>query len=215
LLGWVYMSLPLFIDFDGTLFDTKALKKELDALFFEFGADKKAHSETYQPMRESGLYEPLDHAKLIWKTIPAGFEAAVEALLANAERFTFPDAKRFLQSLSGPYTLKILTQGSAHYQHQKITASGLGHFFDEILTCEAQKWEIIEQHVGKNQPFLLVEDRTDTIVMIAATHPKSYGIVIDRHNREPKNSFPLFQIVESFDKLLPLPARFPQLLLNH
>lgn len=55
----------------------------------------------------------------------------------------FPQAKETLQYLSSKYRMHIITNGFEEVQHLKLQSSGIGHFFENVVTSD---------HVGHKKP---------------------------------------------------------------
>lgn len=207
------MAIPLFLDFDYTLFETAGLTREIRALFARHGVSDRQFQQSNEELKPAG-YDPLLQTHYFWSTEPPGFaEELAEVLAATAPKLVYPDAQAFLAQLDrSAYSPAILTLGNDRFQRAKIAAAGLDRLIPAVYTCLEEKWLTVTQHVDQNQPFLLVEDRSDTIVMLARNHPHSYGIIVNRHGKERPAAYPYFQVVERLDKLTrPLPRRFPPL----
>ncbi|HSI20577.1 MAG TPA: hypothetical protein VLA04_02635 [Verrucomicrobiae bacterium] len=203
--------IPLFLDFDDTLFDTQAFKVWIRECLISHGATPQQIDGAYAP-KPGTLYHPLRHIHAIWETPPAGIEKEVQSLYARGASLLFPDAITFLKDLDrSTYTPTILTLGDDEFQRAKIDGSGILNHLSDVLVCQEDKWKVLGNHVSPGTPLILVDDKPDTIVMVAKTHPKSYGVILDRSARERRRNYPLFRVVTNFDELRDLPLRFPEL----
>lgn len=203
--------IPFFFDFDDTLFDTSRFKQRQKELFLSLGVSEEKYQETYEAFRTRG-YEPLDHAKMLWPTTPKAFTTGLADLWDTAPQFLYQDAVNFCKRLNRDHFEPfVLTQGSEHYQHEKVERSGIEKLFQKIIVCQDEKWRIISEHLEPNQRFVLADNRTDTIIMLARAHPHGYGIVLDREGHEPHGGYPFFYLTSSFNDIKQLPERFPSL----
>jgi FMN phosphatase YigB (HAD superfamily) len=192
--------IPLFLDFDDTLFDTGMFKQRLIQIFAEHGISTERYHQTYQPLRQH--YHPLTHAAALWKQPPSTLKVALDSLLQQAPSYCYPETTTFLHTINRTdYNVIFLTLGDTTFQREKIEAAGLAPYAQHIEVCQEEKWLALNKLLPPHSPFILIDDRPDTIIMTARSHPQSYGIIINRGHTERAGRFPLFQVVHSLSEL--------------
>lgn len=136
-----------YLDFDYTLFDTHAFREELYKILEQNGLDKTYLTLT--PEQKNNEQKLLNIRELftnlsISKNIPIeSFLVPLDELYSRCEEFVYDDTVEFLKYLkSKNHKLFILTWGEKEFQKEKIKASKLYDFFDEIIYAEQLKYTL-------------------------------------------------------------------------
>ena len=136
-----------YLDFDYTLFDTHAFREELYKILEQNGLDKTYLALT--PEQKNNGQKLLNIRELftnlsISKNIPIeSFLVPLDELYSRCEEFVYDDTVEFLKYLkSKNHKLFILTCGEKEFQKEKIKASKLYDFFDEIIYAEQLKYTL-------------------------------------------------------------------------
>lgn len=136
-----------YLDFDYTLFDTHAFREELYKILEQNGLDKTYLALT--PEQKNNGQKLLNIRELftnlsISKNIPIeSFLVPLDELYSRCEEFVYDDTVEFLKYLkSKNHKLFILTWGEKEFQKEKIKASKLYDFFDEIIYAEQLKYTL-------------------------------------------------------------------------
>ncbi len=136
-----------YLDFDYTLFDTHAFREELYKILEQNGLDKTYLALT--PEQKNNEQKLLNIRELftnlsISKNIPIeSFLVPLDELYSRCEEFVYDDTVEFLKYLkSKNHKLFILTWGEKEFQKEKIKASKLYDFFDEIIYAEQLKYTL-------------------------------------------------------------------------
>lgn len=134
-----------YLDFDYTLFDTYAFREKLYKILERNGLDRTYLKLT--PQTENKEQKLLNIKELfnnlsISKNIPIeNFLKPLEDLYSKCSEFVYDDTIEFLNYLiSKKHKLYILTWGDKEFQKEKIQASGLYKYFDEIIYAEQLKY---------------------------------------------------------------------------
>lgn len=182
-------KIPLFIDFDRVLFDTDCLRDSIYDVIIGAGYSAEIAIGSYREASGDRQYLPEKQVAILQaiqpeiQIVPEELVTAIYAVLSN---LLYPDAEQFLQSLNREgYTVELVTLGNPGFQEKKIELTGIRHFFDQVQICTVEKWEYLQDIVGLDQAFIIIDDRLDTIQAIEERYPKSYGIFKDYKNEYP------------------------------
>ncbi|OGD65790.1 hypothetical protein A2215_01070 [Candidatus Berkelbacteria bacterium RIFOXYA2_FULL_43_10] len=183
------MKIKLFIDFDGTLFDTKCFKAKIFGVFLELGFSAEEIEKSYFEECRDYLYNPIDQAKNLCELREFDLESAI-AKLREAESISFQcvydDSLEFLENIDRQkYEVVLLTLGDIGFQKAKFDNSGLNKYFDDALFTKLQKWEYLKDVVGAGEKFILIDDRGDTCAKVAENFPDSKTLEINRRQSAP------------------------------
>ena len=136
-----------YLDFDYTLFDTHAFRQGLYEILEKNGLDKTYLALTPE-MKTSGqkllnikeLFKSLSETK----NIPLNnFLEPLEELYSRCDQFVYDDSVEFIKYLkSKNHKLHVLTWGEKEFQKEKLQASKLYDYFDEIVYAEVLKYEL-------------------------------------------------------------------------
>lgn len=130
--------MKIYIDFDGTLFDTFKLKQEFINLFNKYNVKKeyieKIINESYQKDKNLDILAK----KIIEKN---NLDSSILTELDNiySKKLIYKDAIPFLEKYYQKYDLILLTLGTAKYQQKKINASNISKYFKKIIITNNDK----------------------------------------------------------------------------
>jgi len=134
------MKQKLYIDFDGTLFDTDAFYKEFLGICFKYGITKEKIEEIKNEIfSEDNLYDMDKIVDYLINNygVSSRIISEVETLYSN--KFVYDDVIVSLEKLKDLYELIILTYGNINYQVKKINGSNLEKYFTDIIITEKNK----------------------------------------------------------------------------
>ena len=141
------IKMNYYLDFDYTLFDTHAFRQGLYEILEKNGLDK-TYLELTQELETSGqkllnikeLFKSLSQSK----NIPLNnFLEPLEELYSKCDKFVYNDSVEFIKYLkSKNHKLYVLTWGDREAQKEKLQASKLYDYFDEIIYAEKLKYEL-------------------------------------------------------------------------
>ena len=136
-----------YLDFDYTLFDTHAFREGLYEILQKNGFDKTYLSLTPE-MKSNG--QKLLNIKELFRSLSAerkipieNFLVPLEELYGRCDEFVYGDTVEFLNYLkSEHHKLYALTWGDKEFQKEKLIASKLYDYFDEIIYAEQLKYTL-------------------------------------------------------------------------
>ena len=137
----------IYLDFDYTLFDTYEFRLRLYDILEQVGLDKnyliltpEMKISNQKLLNVRNLFKEISELK---KIPLEKFLTPLEKLYDECEKFVYDDTIEFLKYLkSKNYKLHILTWGEKEFQEEKIKASKLDNYFDEIIYAERLKYEL-------------------------------------------------------------------------
>jgi FMN phosphatase YigB (HAD superfamily) len=148
-------------DFDATLFKTSALWEAWTKVMKDFGGDEEEIISAGETLFREG-FTLEKHGELL-RIRPADLKRSVQTFTkmtkSDGPSLVFDDVHAFLEDHAEEHKQTILTFGDHDYQHEKIQASALMDFIDDIriASLEQSKTEHLRE---------LVESGTDPIVFI-------------------------------------------------
>ena len=160
----------IIIDFDHTLFDTDALKRDLSGAVAEFGVNGDLFWETYPKALQfvSGEmgYNTEKHLDLLQKSVSFNTAAAkskMDAVISNSKNYLFPDTLNFLSRMVGlNVPLILLSRGERAFQNAKIRAAGIERYFREIHLTSEKKVSILPQLIkGDAKQIFFINDHLE------------------------------------------------------
>lgn len=182
------MKTKLFVDFDGTMFDTAGFKEAMFQVFLKAGFSRNELLAAYQAecldykYSIAGLTERLKKVRDFNISLT---QARIEKLFRDVPRYIYDDTEKFLQSVDkSKYELILITLGDTNFQHKKVENSKLEKYFDQVLYTEIQKWDYLENIVKKDERFILVDDRSDTIHQVGLEFPKALALQMNRRDED-------------------------------
>jgi hypothetical protein len=182
------MKTKLFIDFDGTLFNTEAFKEKLFAIFLMAGFEQEEIESTYKAECLDYLYSPEGQMNRLKKIHQFNLEMArvrITKLINTASSFLFKDDITYIKNIDhNMFQLNMLTLGDIGFQKQKVKHSGIEQYFDSIDFCEIQKWDFLDTLVKKDEKFVIIDDRADTMKKIGEKFKRSFPVLMIRPQRD-------------------------------
>lgn len=182
------MKTKIFIDFDGTLFDTQILKKKLYNLCVGLGFSSDVITQSYRLECADGLFSPDGLVRRLAKIKKIDFQIAADntkVLISESKKYLFDDSTDFLACLDrNKSEINLMTLGDLSFQRKKVENSGLSEYFDNIYYVDKDKWKIMDQYVEKDELFIFIDDREDTIYNVAQKYPSSVCLCIKRQDED-------------------------------
>lgn len=164
------------LDFDGTIYNITALKKEFRQIFNLYGLEFDTvyrRSTKHAPFR----LECLD-CLVIPRQIKDEIVGKCRQLISNGDRFIYPDAKEFILK-SKNNDLAVLSFGDAKFQKEKIIGSGLNNVFKKVIVTQQEKC-LNQKVLGKTK--LYVDNEITILEKIKNNFPGLKLYFIDRDN---------------------------------
>ncbi len=180
------MKTKLFIDFDGTLFDTSGFKKEIFNIFKKAGYSETDVQKAYTASFLDYCYSIEEHfcrLQKIKKINPKLTQARIDEALKDTQKYLYDDSINFLENIDRKkYSVILITFGEVDFQKKKFEGSRLKKYFDDIRYTLIQKWDYLEKEklVELNDFFIIIDDRGDTMEKISKKFKKSLAIEINR-----------------------------------
>jgi len=190
-----------YLDFDYTLFDTHAFRQGLYEILEQNGLDKSYLSLTpEQKINGQKLLNMRELFKNISETtnIPLNnFINPLEELYAKSHEFVYDDTIEFLNYLkSKNHKIYILTWGEKEFQKEKIQASKLNNYFDEIIYAEQLKYTLnIDYENG-----IFVDDSVRDLEGLYQKHAKQVFRIKRKNGKNSNKELNIKEILE-FDSL--------------
>jgi FMN phosphatase YigB (HAD superfamily) len=177
--------MKLLIDFDGVLFDSKTFRDDLIAEIQKSGFSSEEVRDTYNMECLDGNYLPLDHLnrlKIIKDFNIRLAEARIENLVKINSKYIYPDVIDSLKKITKlkNYQLELITLGHPKYQPRKVKFSGIEKYFKKIHYTSIPKVEYLQRILDKNDKFIIVDDRGDTLEAISLEFLKAVMIEMRR-----------------------------------
>lgn len=180
------MKTKLFLDFDGTIFNTKRFKEEIFSIFKRAGFNQSDIEKTYTTSCIDYCYSIDEHfARLlkIREINPRLTLARIESVFKNTQKYLYDDSIVFLENVDrNRYYVNLLTLGNTEFQKKKFLSTGIGKYFDQEYYTPIQKWDYFEKEspVDRSEYFVIIDDRGDTLERISKKYKKSLAIEINR-----------------------------------
>lgn len=174
----------LFIDFDGTLFDTFLFKASFFRILEKAGFSQEDIVSTYQAEGLDYKYSPkgqFERLKKVKKFNEGLALARLEDLYKKSQSFLFEDSVNFLKEIDREKNeLILLTLGDIEFQRRKVSESKIEDLFDRCLYTVEQKWIFLEGVIEKDERFVIIDDRGDTLEQISKKYRRSLPIQVKR-----------------------------------
>jgi len=167
----------IFIDFDDTIYNTRAFKKKYFELFHKVGISKEIFDETYYSMDENSVGEIYDfekHLKKLEKITSKNqdsLKSEVRKFLNNTAEFVFKDFFKFANNYKNK-DLILLSYGKQPFQGLKIKSSGISKYFKRVIVTSGKKSSIVQSLIAENNYYgkiFFVDDRPDQLDEVIAT----------------------------------------------
>jgi FMN phosphatase YigB (HAD superfamily) len=184
------MKKKFFIDFDGTLFDTATYRDASFKILQKHGLNLDNIIKAYQEECLNYTFSQVNFVTSLQKMQKFDSDIVLTEVLKLDERipdFLFSDSADFLKKIDRrKYEVNMISLGDLHFQRAKIMNSGLEHYFDEIYVTTIQKWDYFKERgmVEKQEAFVLIDDRSDTIAKVSAEYPNAIALEIARSRQD-------------------------------
>jgi len=182
------MKTKIFVDFDGTIFNTQAFREKLFDIFVMAGFDEDEIRNTYVAESLDFLYSAHGQMKRLFKIHEFDMEKAkkrLDKLIKSASDLLFDDFEPFIKNIDrNRFLVNLMTLGNIEFQKKRVEALCIGHFFDNIYYCDKQKWDFLDDIVDINEKFIIIDDRADTMEKIAKKFKRSFPIFINRPQKD-------------------------------
>lgn len=136
------MKRKLYIDFDGTLYNTDKLTKNFIELCQKYDLTEEEKNKLVEQFSAINIFLDMDE---FIKSIQNEYKLA-DTILKDIEKlyslsYIYKDVESSLQKLkeSNKYEMYILTYGSVFHQQKKIQASKIGKYFKDIIIVTKNK----------------------------------------------------------------------------
>ena len=126
--------MKIYIDFDGTLYNTTKLNKYFINIFNKYNIDTKYITNLMNTYKN---YDILANKIIIDNNIDKSIYNDIFNLYSND--LVFKDVIPFLEKYHNKYELILLTLGNKEYQEKKIKSSNLKKYFKDIIITDKDK----------------------------------------------------------------------------
>ncbi len=179
-------KIPIFVDFDGTLFDTALMRDAIYDAFLKSGYDHEDIHSTYIAECLDYKYSPEGQFQRLQRIKHANerlTSARIDNLYKLVEKYVYPDSRDFLSKINrSKYEADVLTMGDLKFQKRKVEVSGLSDVIDNTYICDIQKWDYLKNVVMHRDYFIIIDDRSDTLENVKNRYPKALCIQIVRND---------------------------------
>ncbi|HOX41519.1 MAG TPA: hypothetical protein PK263_04975, partial [bacterium] len=174
----------LFLDFDGTLFDTAAFRDALFNLFMSLGYTKTEILQAYKDECADYKFSPLGMCSRLIRikgTDLKEFSFGLQGLYSKCHHYVYSDCEPFLRRLDrGRYEVNLLSLGDINFQKAKVDNSRISEYFDNLYYCDTKKSHFLAPIVSHDEYFVFIDDRAENIDDIRDHFPNSLTLEINR-----------------------------------
>lgn len=175
-------KIPVFLDFDGVLFQDAGLKKELAIIFQHLGFSETMIADEYARYRNLyAIFDPetfLDHFGCSPQQRDQ-FHVRWDQVLADLRPLLFPRTLPFLEELDRRhFSPQILTYGLPSFQRRKVESCGLHDLCDQCHYVTGSKADYVQQTLGLAPEtfFYFIDDQPRHREAMAAAFPNSINL---------------------------------------
>lgn len=126
--------MKIYIDFDGTLYNTTKLNKNFIHIFNKYNINTEYIKKL---MNNYKNYDILANKIIIDNNIDKSIYNEIFNLYSN--NLVYKDVIPFLEKYYKKYELILLTLGNKEYQEKKINSSNLKKYFKDIIITDKDK----------------------------------------------------------------------------
>lgn len=187
--------MKIFLDFDGTLFDTEnAFKRDLFSVFVSCGISLEMVEDVYEEMSKTRffggfMYSPQQHAEALRKKNFLKIDekkllAEVSCFMkGDLSRYVFSDSFGFLNSFKKS-ELHILTFGEERYQKEKIAQSGVKKYVADVFVVQEEKSKTIARMCQEGgEKIFFLDDSLKMVSEMKRSLPWVQTILLSRPGR--------------------------------
>lgn len=182
------MKTKIFVDFDGTIFNTQAFRQKMFDIFVMAGFDEDEIRNTYIAESLDFLYSAYGQMERLFKIHEFDIEKArirLDKLIKSSFDLLFDDFEPFIKNINREnFLVNLITLGNVEFQKKRVEALGLVPLFDNIYYCDKQKWDFLNDIVDIAEKFIIIDDRADTMEKIAKKFKRSFPILINRPQKD-------------------------------
>lgn len=182
------MKEKIFIDLDGTVIDTAKFRDQIFAVFLRQGFTLETLVAAYRTECLNYNFSLKKYTDILYRKKKFNISllnARIDFLFQSIPKLIFPDVLDFIYKVDkSKFELILLTLGNPEFQKLKFENSGLTRYFDKVYYCEEQKWIFLDSIVGKNERFILLDDRGDTVDLVRKRFPGALAIEVDRKSKD-------------------------------
>lgn len=198
-------KIPLFVDFDGTLFDTAGFRERIYEAFKKSGYEEADIHSSYIAECKDYKYSPEGQFQRLLDIKHSNIklvEARLDNLYALVPKYIYSDVDDFLREVNrSKYEVNNLTLGDLEFQMKKVNSAGLSDYFDNIYITDVQKWDYLPNIIRPRDYFVVIDDRADTLENIKSRYPKSLCIQIIRQQLDIEDAANFYKEVFSGIKI--------------
>lgn len=182
------MKTKLFVDFDGTIFNTLAFRDKMFEVFTMAGFTAEEIKNSYAAESLDYKYSPygqMERLKRIHEFDITKAKTRMDKLIKVSSKFMFDDFVEFVKRIDREnYFLNLITLGDIDFQKGKVKNSGVATLFDNMYYCEIQKSVFLTDIVDMNEKFIIIDDRADALEKIGKKFRRSFPMLIDRAQKD-------------------------------
>ncbi|MFA7254324.1 MAG: HAD family hydrolase [Patescibacteria group bacterium] len=182
------MRTKIFIDFDGTLYNTSKAKGDLFLIFEKAGFSRDEILSAYQAECLDYKFSPprfMDRLGRIRKYNISLAKARIDNLITSASKYLYEDTIPFLEKLDREkYEVNLITMGNKDFQKLKVESSGITKFFENSYYTDEQKWLYFPKIISGDEKFIFIDDRSDTVYNVGKIFPRAMALTIDRKDED-------------------------------
>jgi len=175
--------MKIYIDFDGTLFDTDKYENDFIKIYNKYGINKNIFNKVSKRLfNDINLFDIEIITNYFIKNYNIDSKISKEIESLYNKDYIYKDVIPCLRKIKKlGYSLCILTYGNKSFQSKKIDSSNISIYFDEIIITDSSKSKLNIDY--KNSVFI-------------DNNPKD---IIDLYNVNPKK---IIRIKRSTDKYI-------------
>ena len=132
-----------YIDFDSTLYNTSALKKDmLEAMALNIDSSRKESiiqeiDSMFKPQKIYNIFNLCNYYENKYNLKKNILVKPIKEIILNGSKYVFNDVIPFLEKLRNNNTISMLTwstlRENMEFQNLKIIGSGISNYFDTII----------------------------------------------------------------------------------
>lgn len=178
------MKTKIFIDFDGTIYDTNKLRKEFYSLLESLGFNEADIVSAYKDECRDNFFTAEGMLRRLHQIKNFDFDEIVQKERAIHDKnpsFLYEDTINFLKNIDREkYEVNLITLGNFEFQKFKVEKSEIKQYFDNIYYANVEKWEYLDNIVRRDEKFIIIDDREDTIYYIQHKYKNARAFKIVR-----------------------------------
>jgi len=177
----------IFIDFDGTLCDTKKLKELIFKAIADSGLVIRVIENEYKNQRDLEHFNPDRFLGLLGKKYSINHkqaESKIKQVISQCSEQIFPVTVDFLNKIPESFYKILLTLGDPEYQKEKAVLSKIDQLFDSCQYVSDEKWLVLNDFIKPNEEFIIIDDRIDTLQEVKIRFPKATTIGVNHYHKK-------------------------------